>query len=425
MFTIETIADSFNFPTSVAFGEDETIYVAESGLPFGGAPPGGRIWKLGPGAQRTCLIDGLRPPVNGLVFHEGCLIVSEGGYPGRIGRFELASNSYEPIVDGLPGFGNYQTNMVAVGNDGKFYFSQGAMTNSGIIGLDSYDLGWLKHVPHACDIPGYDIVLGGVSARTPDPRGGTAITGAFAPFGNAHPEGHSIKGRVPCTSAVMRCNPDGSELELVAWGLRNAYGLCFTSDGRLLAIDQGADARGSRPLANCPDALFEVRPGAWYGWPDFVCGRPVHSPQFAPLEGPKPSFVLRNHAQLPPPEQPLFEFDVNAAAVKFDIVPPMNRVFESDCEGHLIVALFGDEKPLTGPAGPRVGRVLLRIDPHDWSAHPIPLFGLSRPIDVRFSPSREPFVVDFGEFEITLDKGVSAKPATGKLLQLKFSATEV
>ena len=57
----------------------------------------------------------------------------------------------------------------------------------------------------------------------------------------------------------MRCNLDGSDLELVAWGLRNAYGLGFLPDGRLLAVDQGADDRGSRPVGNVPDLLFEVR----------------------------------------------------------------------------------------------------------------------------------------------------------------------
>jgi glucose/arabinose dehydrogenase len=62
---------------------------------------------------------------------------------------------------------------------------------------------------------------------------------------------------------MMRCNPDGTGLELVAWGLRTAFGVGFLPDGRLLAIDQGADDHGSRPVGNAPDALYEVRPGAW------------------------------------------------------------------------------------------------------------------------------------------------------------------
>ena len=106
----------------------------------------------------------------------------------------------------------------------------------------------------------------------------------------------------------MRCNPDGSNLELVAWGLRNAYGLGFLPDGRLLAVDQGADDRGSRPVGNVPDLLFEVRQGAWYGWPDFIDGDPITDPQYRPVRGPRPVFALANHHELPPPEKELLRF---------------------------------------------------------------------------------------------------------------------
>ncbi|MDP9445144.1 MAG: hypothetical protein M3P83_12660 [Actinomycetota bacterium] len=63
-------------------------------------------------------------------------------------------------------------------------------------------------------------------------------------------------------------------------------------DGRLLAVDQGADDRGSRPIGNAPDVLFNVRLGAWCGWPDFVAAAPVTDARFAPQRGPHPSFVL-------------------------------------------------------------------------------------------------------------------------------------
>src|SRR5438132_1651573 len=92
------------------------------------------------------------------------------------------------------------------------------------------------------------------------------------------------------TAAVMRCEPDGSGLELVAWGLRNAYGLGFLPDGRLLATDQGADDRGSRPVGNAPDLLFEVREGAWYGWPDYIGGDPITDERYRPVRGPAPTF---------------------------------------------------------------------------------------------------------------------------------------
>ena len=62
----------------------------------------------------------------------------------------------------------------------------------------------------------------------------------------------------------MRANLDGSQLELVAWGIRNAFGLGFLPDGRLLATDQGADQRGSRPIVAGPELLNEVKQGSWY-----------------------------------------------------------------------------------------------------------------------------------------------------------------
>ncbi|TMB87422.1 MAG: sugar dehydrogenase, partial [Chloroflexi bacterium] len=50
---LELVAEGFSFPTSLTFDEAGTAYIAESGLPFGGARPGGRIWALAPGGDRT------------------------------------------------------------------------------------------------------------------------------------------------------------------------------------------------------------------------------------------------------------------------------------------------------------------------------------------------------------------------------------
>jgi sugar lactone lactonase YvrE len=221
----ELVGEGFSFPTSVTCDEAGMIYVAESGLPFGGAPPGGCVWQLAPDGRRRLLADRLRPPVNGLTFHQGKLYVSEGGHPGRISRLDL-SGKQTLILDKLPGPGNYHTNMVAFGPDGNLYFSQGAMTNTGIVGLDAYELGWLRRLPHAHDVPGYDIVLAGVNVETDNPLGdepgARAQMGAFVPFGVRTQPGERIAAGLPCTAAVMRWLPSGSQLELVAWGLRNA-----------------------------------------------------------------------------------------------------------------------------------------------------------------------------------------------------------
>ena len=411
---MQAVVSGLNFPTSIAMSPQGRVYVAESGLPFAGAPAGGVISRVLEDGRRVRLLNGLRPPVNGLAWHEGWLIVSEGGNPGRISRLNPETGERVTVLDGLPGFGNYHTNMVAVGPDGKLYFSQGAMTNSGVIGLDSHDLAWLGEVPHNCDIPGYDVTINGFVAETADPRspaGARARTGAFAPFGTSVP-GARVAGRVPCTASVMRCDVDGRHLELVAWGLRNAYGLGFLRDGRLLATDQGADMRGSRPIANCPDFLYEVRQGAWYGWPDFYGGRPGTEAQ---------DFVLANHQELPMPECALVEFEPNCCAVKFAVVPD-----GMSYAGQLLVAQFGDEKPMTAPQGARVGRTLIRVSTGDWRTHPVAAAEFKRPIDVAFCPlSGAAYVVDFGEFEMTPEKGIAARAGSGCVWKLSPGFMEV
>jgi glucose/arabinose dehydrogenase len=411
---LELVADGFSFPTGLTFDAEGVAYIAEAGLPFGGAAPGGRVWQLSPDGGRQIAVDGLRPPVNGITAHDGALYVSEGGHPARISRIPLDGNRpLEPVLDHLPGPGNYHTNMVAFGPDGKLYFSQGAMTNSGIVGLDAYELGWLRRLPHDHDLPGFDIVLTGVDVETTNPlgaEGSRAGTGAFVPFGTRAQAGQRITACLPATAAIMRCAPDGTGLELVAWGLRNAYGLGFLPDGRLFAIDQGADDRGSRPIGNAPDVLFHVRQGAWYGWPDFIDGKPVTDPAYQPERGPAPTPLLANHADLPPPQRALLRFPPHTAAVKFDIDPD---------DGQLYVALFGDEKPMTAPAGPRVGRSVVRVDPDDWSLHPLVTGPLLRPIDVRFRPTdHELYVLDFGRFEMTADGNVAAEPSSGCLWRI-------
>ena len=418
---IDLIIEGLSFPTSVTMADDGTLFVAESGLPFAGAPPGGRIWRLDEQRRRTLVLEDLHPPVNGLTFHNNSLFISEGGHPARISRFDLRDDRQFVILDQLPGPGNYHTNMVAFGPDGKLYFSQGAMTNTGIIGLDAFELGWLRRLPHSHDLPGYDVVLTGVNVESSNPLNGEVSactqTGAFVPFGTQTEPNQRIPAQLPCTAAILRCNSDGSDLELVSWGLRNAYGIGFLTDGRLLAIDQGADDRGSRPVGQAPDLLFEVRKGAWYGWPDFIDGIPVSDVRYQPQRGPSPSFLLANHAELPMPEKALLSFPPHTAAVKFDVA----REGTTGWAGQIFVALFGDEVPMTAPSGPKVGRSVVRVDPVDWSLHPFIKGPLRRPIDVRFSQAGEMYILDFGNFEMEAGGRVKAEAKSGRLWRVQLS----
>ena len=118
--------------------------------------------------------------------------------------FDVEGTPWIALSDGLPGVGNYHTNMAVTGPDGWLYFSQGALTNSGVVGLDALNLGWLRRLPHDHDLPGLDVVLAGVNMETADPtsnNGHRARTGAFSHFGVSTPPGHRLTARVPATAS--------------------------------------------------------------------------------------------------------------------------------------------------------------------------------------------------------------------------------
>jgi glucose/arabinose dehydrogenase len=81
-----------------------------------------------------------------------------------------------------------------------------------------------------------------------------------------------FRGEVKRSGSVLRCKPDGSELELVARGLRNPYGKAFSPDGRPLVTEHNIDKRGHGQIFGDTEDLYEIREGAWYGWPDYAGG---------------------------------------------------------------------------------------------------------------------------------------------------------
>jgi glucose/arabinose dehydrogenase len=84
----------------------------------------------------------------------------------------------------------------------------------------------------------------------------------------------------PMRAAVLRMDPDGSNLELVATGLRNSVGIAFrpAADGlELWGNDMGRNNLG----ANLPpDELNLIQQGLDYGWP-YCYGNQEPNPEFA------------------------------------------------------------------------------------------------------------------------------------------------
>ena len=73
------------------------------------------------------------------------------------------------------------------------------------------------------------------------------------------------RGEPPMRAAVSRVNPDGTELEIFATGLRNPVGLRFHPDTDDLWVSvQERDGLGDDLV---PDYLAQIRQGEFYGWP--------------------------------------------------------------------------------------------------------------------------------------------------------------
>lgn len=58
---------------------------------------------------------------------------------------------------------------------------------------------------------------------------------------------------------IVRCRPDGTQLERVAWGFWNPFSMTFDRQGRLIAVDNDPDHRG-------PNRLLDIVDGGDYGF---------------------------------------------------------------------------------------------------------------------------------------------------------------
>ncbi|HEY7835495.1 MAG TPA: hypothetical protein VIG30_18105 [Ktedonobacterales bacterium] len=457
-FRLERVLGGLTFPTSVTFDGASQIYVVDGGFAYGPTYTPARIlrlpaeWEPGAGgadasdvAEVVCDV-GLQGPVTGVAFFEGRLYVA---HRGRISVVETGG-ALRDVLTGLPSYGDYQNNKIAFGPDGKLYFGQGTATNSGVVVLDNARYGWLRRHPEVCDIPAHDVTLTGQNFTTPNPlgeTGTTATTGAYSPFGTATTAGQVVRGALPCTGAVLRCAPDGSDLELVAWGLRNPFGLCFDGAGRLLVTEDGPEVRGSRPIGNgAPDNLYEVRAGDYFGWPDYYGGMPVSDPALDPTAGADandhtgggeadPGLLLARPEPLlrdapPVSRQPLARFQPHATPGGFDLA----RGAAFGYAGDAFVTLFGDISPFaSGGVTLRAGHGVARVDLATGAIHPFLLamppeapeggdphvVDPFRPVDARFDAAGAAlYVVDFGAVELTM-RDSKVHPGSGGLWRIR------
>jgi len=425
-YRVSKVATGLTFPTSLEFGERGELLIAEAGYAYGPKQAKPRVVQVNRDGTLSAVVAGLNGPVNGIRFRNGRLYIS---HRGKISVFE--KGRLTDLVTGLPSWGDHHNNDLVFGPDGKLYFGQGTATNAGIVGNDNFLYGWVPKYPKFHDIPAHDIRLSGlnrrtVDLRTPDPKD-TVLTGAFVPFGTTTSKGQVIKGAVPATGAIIRMNPDGTQMENFAWGLRNPFGLCFSPSGRLYVTNNGYDNRGLRPVENAADQLYVLNKDDFCGWPDFSGDIPLNDPRFRSARGPEAGQVMMEH---PPVVKPLASFPGHAAAMKMDIA----RGDRFGGKGDIFVALFGSGEPTTGRPQGIPGHQVVRVDPatgqytvfaRNRNQGPAgrSLNGFNRPIDVKFSPDgKYLYVLDFGVFEIH-DLSPNAVPGTGVLWRIEKTGT--
>lgn len=396
-YKIEVFAEGLTTPINLIITDNEEMFIADAGVTSGN----GKILKF-TSHGFDVIAEGFNPPLTGITYHDGKIYVAHRSHITIV----ESDGSKRDIIQGLPSWGDHHNNRVVFGPDGKIYFGQGTATNSGVVGQDNES--WVKKYSFFHDHPGSTICLRGQNFVTrnffTNSENDITCTGAFSPYGIPNCREEMVKGVTRASGSVLRANPDGTDLELVAWGLRNPFRMKFDCYNRLFSTDHGMDIRGSRPVANSPDSFYLIEPGKWYGWPDYTGGLPVTLPIFKPEDGPQPTFLLSRHPMIPP--KPIAKFEPHSAIMGFDF----NYYYGFGNFGDVYIAEFGSEAPRTTGGKPlhHVGHRVSKIDictgkvttfainKSGYAASHDNGGGLERPIDVVFSNEGDMYIVDFG-----------------------------
>ena len=437
-YTIEAVASGLTFPSAVTFDDEGALYVIETGYAYGEVWERPRLLRVSADGTTTIVATGdNNGPWNGITWHGGAFYVAEGGERegGRILRISK-SGTITPLISNLPSYGDHHTNGPVI-KDGYIYFAIGTATNSGVVGPDNAEYGWLKRRPNFHDIPCKDVILSGINYTTSNVLTGgendEATTGAFVPFGTATTAGQVVKGTLPCGGAILRLPLNGGNVELVAWGLRNPYGLAMAPDGRLFATENAYDDRGSRPLWGSGDVLWEIKNDLWYGFPDYSAGSPVWDREEYKVPGKeKVKRVLQQHPNTPP--KPAAILGVHSSSNGFDF----SRSDVFGFKGEAFVAQLGDMAPKVGKVLAPVGFKVVRVDvgtgvvrdfavnkgkrngPASW----LKGGGLERPLSAKFHPDGSAlYIADFGIMPVTKE-GILPQKGTGVIWKISKTATK-
>jgi len=227
LINLEEISLPKGFKISI-FAEDvpnaRSLAIGQSGTIFVGNRSRNRVYALkdtdgdGIADRRWIIAKGLRMP-NGVAFFNGDLFVAEVSKIWRFPNIEenLENPQSELVYEDYPTDGHHGWKYIAFGPDGKLYVPVGAPCN-------------------ICD-----------------------------------PE-------EPVYASITRMNPDGSELQIYAHGVRNSVGFDWHPEtGELWFTDNGRDWMGD----NRPPCELNIvsEPGQHFGYP-YCHGEDISDPEF-------------------------------------------------------------------------------------------------------------------------------------------------
>lgn len=451
-FRAVRIVQGLDYPSSMAFDDAGQLYILESHtvpVPLTKR----RILKVvGEHLEEVEMKGGAEPTGEiavGLTFHEGWLYFSHEEKDGTFGisRVRPQGGAVEAVLRGLPTQGDHDVNYLVFDSRGTLYFGVGSATNSGVISSsDPVNGKWLKLHPQAREIPCRDIVLTAQSFTEPNAltpaADDKATTGAFQAYGQSGAT--RVAGEDPCSCSIYELPRGAARPRLVAWGFRNPVALAVDARDQLYVGMHGADIRSTRPILDDPDAVYRVRKGEWYGWPDYSAALlPITDPRYLPpqkylAEGHTGLSFVIDHAQsgLRPPDRSLLvTATVPHAALGGMTFVPARGPF-ARWAGQLLISEMGDFKPATDAVKPdeRAGFQVELVDMNtgqrsvfarnrgQGAAVPASSVDLQeafeRPVDVKFGPDGLLYVLDFGVFQPT-EKAAKVMPKTGKVFRIE------
>jgi glucose/arabinose dehydrogenase len=424
-YTVEPVMAGLSFPTDLCFSDDGTLFVSEGGSSWPTRPyMPARVIVLHPAGDTEAINMNVHAGPRSVTWHQGELYMAfKGGYHMQIAQYNLNSGNLKILIDQIPSGGWHEPGGPLFGPDGMMYFGHGSVSQQGVPLPSGFTVDLAKH-PRAHDVPGQDVTLTGNNVRSRDPRlpyPYLVETGAFKPFGTPAKKGEVIPGELFCNSAVWRSRPDGTDVELLAWGIRNPFGMAFNEAGQLYVTDNDFEEYSERAIAQDPDRIWHigkanepfgsVKTPDWYGFPD-ICGDglPVNHEKHLPSRGTAAELLLDH----PPPwaGPAVFLEQPHSCLCKMDFS-------RSDAFGHrgeLFVTEWGTLAPLNSPRPEDLdhGFRVIRVDVQQGTAQPFmhnkkmgPASalgggGIERPVACRFSPDgKSLYVLDFGVAKVT------------------------